>query len=88
MHSLLLRRTALTLYLGAFCAAVPHADTAPLHPEQLIFAGLEHATGQRFDYPSIVQAGDGSLHATYSYNLKTIKHVTFNESWVKAGAGR
>jgi predicted neuraminidase len=49
---------------------------------------LENTTGQRFDYPSIVQARDGSLHATYSYNLKTIKHVTFNESWVKAGAGQ
>jgi predicted neuraminidase len=45
---------------------------------------LENTPGQRFDYPSIVQGRDGLLHATYSYNLKTIKHVTFNESWVKA----
>ncbi len=44
---------------------------------------LENTPGQRFDYPSIVQARDGSLQATYSYNLKTIKHVTFNEAWVK-----
>jgi predicted neuraminidase len=44
---------------------------------------LENIPGQRFDYPSIVQGRDGSLHATYSYNLKTIKHVTFNESWIK-----
>lgn len=44
---------------------------------------LENTPGQRFDYPSIVQARDGSLHATYSYNLKTIKHVTFDEAWVK-----
>jgi predicted neuraminidase len=44
---------------------------------------LENTPGQRFDYPSIVQAKDGSLHATYSYNLKTIKHVMFNEAWVK-----
>jgi predicted neuraminidase len=46
---------------------------------------LENTPGQRFDYPSIIQAQDGSLHATYSYNLKTIKHVTFNEAWVRAG---
>jgi predicted neuraminidase len=26
---------------------------------------------------------DGQLHATYSYNLKTIKQVTFDENWVK-----
>lgn len=44
---------------------------------------LENTPGQRFDYPSIVQGRDGSLHATYSYNLKTIKHVTFSEAWVK-----
>ncbi len=49
---------------------------------------LENAPGQRFDYPSIVQARDGSLHVTYSYNLKTIKHVTFNESWVKDAGTR
>jgi predicted neuraminidase len=44
---------------------------------------LENTPGQRFDYPSIMQAHDGSLHATYSYNLQTIKHVTFNEEWIK-----
>jgi hypothetical protein len=44
---------------------------------------LENTPGERFDYPSVVQGRDGLLHATYSYNLKTIKHVTFNEAWVK-----
>jgi predicted neuraminidase len=44
---------------------------------------LENTPGQRFDYPSIVQGVDGLLHVTYSYNLKTIKHVTFNENWVR-----
>ena len=47
---------------------------------------LENTPGERFDYPSIVQSRDGSLHATYSYNLKTVKHVTFNEAWVKENA--
>lgn len=46
---------------------------------------LEDVDGARFDYPSIIQAADGSLHATYSYNLETIKHVHFNEEWVQAG---
>jgi len=49
---------------------------------------LENTPGERFDYPSIVQGRDGSLHATYSYNLKTVKHVTFNEAWVKESAPR
>ncbi len=53
-----------------------------------------------FHYPSIIQARDGSLHASYSYHLnkkdvpsdaegqparKTIKHVHFNEEWVIEG---
>jgi hypothetical protein len=46
---------------------------------------LENIPGGRFDYPSMIQAGDGSLHATYSYNLKTIKHVRFNLDWVLQG---
>lgn len=46
---------------------------------------LEDTPGQRFDYPSIIQAQDGSLQATYSFNLRTIKHVRFNEAWVREG---
>jgi predicted neuraminidase len=52
-----------------------------------------------YHYPSIIQAADGSLHATYSYFVppasvtpdalqrlprKTIKHAHFNEAWIKA----
>ena len=46
---------------------------------------IEDQPGGRFDYPSLIQAADGTLHATYSFNLKTIKHVQFNESWVHVG---
>jgi len=46
---------------------------------------LENTPGGRFDYPSIVQAKDGTLHVSYSYNLKTIKHAHFNEEWVREG---
>jgi predicted neuraminidase len=56
--------------------------------------------GARFHYPSILQAKDGTLHASYSCHLekgferdpegkprsKTIKHAHFNEAWVMAGA--
>jgi predicted neuraminidase len=53
-----------------------------------------------FAYPSLLQARDGTLHATYSYTLggrrakpdaqgralrECIKHVHFNEAWVRAG---
>jgi predicted neuraminidase len=54
-------------------------------------------TYNQFHYPSVMQARDGSIHATYSHHLgapnlpkdvdgdpaaKSIKHVRFNEAWV------
>ncbi|MPY90267.1 MAG: hypothetical protein GEU99_20375 [Luteitalea sp.] len=48
---------------------------------------LANTPGERFDYPSIIQARDGSLHVTYSYNLRTIKHVAFDEAWVQEESG-
>ena len=46
---------------------------------------LENTPKGRFDYPSIIQAADSTLHVTYSYNTKTIKHAHFDEAWVQAG---
>ncbi len=57
----------------------------------------------QYHYPTIIQARDGSLHASYSYHLnrkdlekdaegkpkrKSIKHAHFNEAWVMAGENR
>ncbi|HKJ66887.1 MAG TPA: exo-alpha-sialidase [bacterium] len=54
----------------------------------------------QYHYPSIIQAADGTIHASYSYFLpsnraekdaqgrllrKSIKHAHFNESWIRAG---
>ncbi len=47
---------------------------------------LVHAPGERFDYPSIIQARDGTLHVTFSDNLKTIRHMSFSEAWVRGGS--
>jgi predicted neuraminidase len=47
-----------------------------------------------FHYPTLIQAHDGSLHATYSYTpsgvkagepSQSIKHVHFSVEWVKQG---
>jgi predicted neuraminidase len=55
-----------------------------------------------YHYPSIIQAADGTLHATYSYFVppasvtpdaekrlprKAIKHAHFNEGWIMEAAG-
>ncbi len=41
-----------------------------------------------FSYPSLIQARDGSLHATYSVaggdGTSVIRHVHFNEEWIQA----
>jgi hypothetical protein len=57
-------------------------------------------TSGRYHYPSLIQARDGTLHASYSYHLvhpglpldadgdpaaKAIKHAHFNEAWVMQG---
>ena len=59
----------------------------------------EQQLGQ-YHYPSIIQAADGTLHATYSFFAapaaakrdgenrlvrKAIKHAHFNESWIRIG---
>jgi len=42
----------------------------------------------QYHYPSVIQAHDGFIHVTYSYFTpegKSIKHVRFNEDWVRQG---
>ena len=42
----------------------------------------------QYHYPSVMQARGGAIHVTYSYFTpegKAIKHVRFDEGWVKAG---
>lgn len=43
---------------------------------------IVHEPGQRFDYPSVIQARDGRIHVTFSDNLKSIRHVSFTEAWI------
>jgi predicted neuraminidase len=46
-------------------------------------------------YPSIIQAADGTIHCTYSYDNQTempggqsIKHAHFNEEWITAAPAK
>jgi predicted neuraminidase len=46
--------------------------------------------GGGFSYPSVIQARDGTIHVTYSWNVKgtageSIKYVRFQENWLLEG---
>ena len=36
-----------------------------------------------FSYPYIIQASDGVVHLVYSWHHTHIKHVSFNETWIR-----
>jgi predicted neuraminidase len=37
---------------------------------------LENEKKGEFSYPAIIEASDGTLHLTYTYNRKNVKHIT------------
>jgi predicted neuraminidase len=48
----------------------------------------DNQVNNQYHYPSVIQAKDGAIHVTYSYFVpegKSIKHVRFEEDWVKQG---
>jgi len=48
----------------------------------------DNQINSQYHYPSVIQSKDRAIHVTYSYFVpegKSIKHVRFNEDWVKAG---
>jgi predicted neuraminidase len=52
---------------------------------------LENQNGGSFHYPAIIQGRDGTVQAVYSYFVaggKSMKHVAFNEAWVKASVAK
>jgi predicted neuraminidase len=44
---------------------------------------LEYAPGRKYAYPSINRSDRGFYHITYTYESRGIKHVVFNEAWIK-----
>jgi predicted neuraminidase len=51
---------------------------------------LEARPGGRFHYPSLIQARDGRLNLTYTFQPederhRAIKHVNLHPDWIKAG---
>ena len=44
---------------------------------------LEDSPKKEYSYPSIIRGRDGRFHITYTFERKRIKHVSFNEPWIK-----
>ncbi len=43
-------------------------------------AVLENGTREEFSYPAIIEASDGKVHITYTWDRKNIKHVVLEEN--------
>jgi predicted neuraminidase len=41
---------------------------------------------ESFSYPYLIEADDGLLHLTYTWNKRRIKHLVFNRAWLKEQA--
>lgn len=48
---------------------------------------LENSSSEEYSYPAIIQARDGKVHITYTYNRKNIRHVVL-EGRRKAPSGK
>lgn len=49
---------------------------------------LESKKGSEYSYPSINRSTSGLYHVTYTYERTRIKHVVFNEQWIREMEGR
>jgi predicted neuraminidase len=49
---------------------------------------LEDKPGREYSYPSINRSASGLYHITYTYERERIKHVVFNEAWIRQMEGQ
>ncbi|MGP3960687.1 sialidase family protein [Nonomuraea sp. 3N208] len=48
---------------------------------------VEAQSGPQFTYPLLTQSSDGYVHMVYSYNRNNIRHVVFNEQYLRDAVG-
>ncbi|TYB52371.1 hypothetical protein FXF51_51550 [Nonomuraea sp. PA05] len=48
---------------------------------------VEAQSGPQFTYPVLAQSADGFIHMVYSYNRNNIRHVVFNEEFLRNSVG-
>jgi hypothetical protein len=47
---------------------------------------IETEPGQEFSYPYLLQSSDGMIHLAYTHRRESMRHVAFNEDFVRYGA--
>jgi predicted neuraminidase len=65
----------------------------PQEPVPSVIAGVDISDNKgaffghlfSYEYPSVVEGSDGTIHASYTYRRRTIKCVSFSEDWIKRG---
>jgi predicted neuraminidase len=79
---------------GSLAVQISHDEGATWKWKRHLERDEQNSGREEYHYPSIMQAADGTLHATYSHfwkplpgeegkSAKTIKHAHFNEEWVR-----
>ena len=47
-----------------------------------VIANLDHKLNEKFSYPSMIRGTDGLIHLVYSWQMKKIRHLCFNQAWI------
>lgn len=42
-----------------------------------------HGALENFSYPYVIQSSDGIVHVVYVWRVTRVKHVSFNEAWIR-----
>jgi predicted neuraminidase len=69
-------------------------EGAPQEPIPDVMAGVDVSTEEGaffqhlffYEYPSIIETPEGTIHVSYTFRRRTIKYVNFDENWIKSGA--
>lgn len=50
------------------------------------YVDVEAEGGAEFSYPYLLQTKDGMIHLAYTHRRESMRHIVFNEAFVRAGA--